>query len=236
MFYFTDNMTTYFIVQGGSSSSPNLHELIRRIKDLEIKLGCRLEVIHVPGELMIKEGTDDLSRGVWLGLERIPKAFNFSARALDGVTPTPTLTNWLLNLCGYASSTPHTKQGALDPWDFPSMAGQLSMWYPTPEIARQAVSTFLTAWVELPLTTAAIFAVPRAMQKDWAYINRHVHMVGEFHPQAVPGLTNCCLPLVVLHVPVHVRVLDTDDRVEPPSTTPRFERWHREQADEVRGL
>ena len=110
------------------------------------------------------------------------------------------------------------------------------MWYPTPEIARLALSSFLTCWVEVPLSTAAIFAVPRAMQRDWAFLNRHVKIVGEFHPQTVPGLTNCCLPLVVLHIPAHVRVLGDDDRLESADTSPRFERWHREQADEVRGL
>jgi hypothetical protein len=68
MFYFTDNMTSYYIVQNGSSKSIELHKLIRKIKAYEVLLGCRIEVIHVPGTLMIEEGTDGLSRGLWLSL------------------------------------------------------------------------------------------------------------------------------------------------------------------------
>jgi len=38
--------------------------LIREIRILEMELGCVLDVIHVPGLLMIDQGTDGLSRGV----------------------------------------------------------------------------------------------------------------------------------------------------------------------------
>jgi hypothetical protein len=34
LFYFTNNMVTYYIVHNGSSTSPSLHKLIRRIKIL----------------------------------------------------------------------------------------------------------------------------------------------------------------------------------------------------------
>jgi hypothetical protein len=36
LFYFTDNMATYYVVQNGSSKSPELHRLIRAIKWHEI--------------------------------------------------------------------------------------------------------------------------------------------------------------------------------------------------------
>jgi hypothetical protein len=46
LFYFTDNMmVTYYIVHN------------RKIKIIELRLGCRLEPIHVPGRLMIVQGT-----------------------------------------------------------------------------------------------------------------------------------------------------------------------------------
>jgi hypothetical protein len=38
IFCFTDNSTTYYCVQNGSSSSPGLHELVRQIKLIELKL------------------------------------------------------------------------------------------------------------------------------------------------------------------------------------------------------
>jgi hypothetical protein len=49
LFYFTGNMVTYYIVHNGSSTSPSLHNLIRRIKILELRPKCRLEPIHIPG-------------------------------------------------------------------------------------------------------------------------------------------------------------------------------------------
>lgn len=42
------------------------HKLIVEIKLMELKLGCHLVVIHVPGVLMINQETDGLSRGVWV--------------------------------------------------------------------------------------------------------------------------------------------------------------------------
>jgi hypothetical protein len=65
-FYFTENSVTYFAVQGGSSKKPGLQSLVRQIKFLELRLGCLLEVVHVPEVVMIDQGTDDLSRGVWI--------------------------------------------------------------------------------------------------------------------------------------------------------------------------
>ena len=73
LFYFTDNLVTYYIVQGGSSTSPELHKLIREIKFLENKLMCQVEVIHVPGRLMIQQGADGLSRGIRVVPERIER-------------------------------------------------------------------------------------------------------------------------------------------------------------------
>ena len=65
VFYFTDNSTVYWVMASGSSKSPGLHALVERIHRLEIRLGCNLQVVHVPGLLMIRQGTDGLSRGVW---------------------------------------------------------------------------------------------------------------------------------------------------------------------------
>jgi hypothetical protein len=79
VFYFTDNSTTYRISASGSSKSPKLHQLIESIRILEICLGCHLQVVHVPGLLKIWQGTDGLSRGIWM-------------TALQGLTDTRRLT------------------------------------------------------------------------------------------------------------------------------------------------
>jgi hypothetical protein len=72
VFYFTDNMVTYDIVQKGTSRSPRLRALIRELKRLEILHGCQLDIIHVPGDVLIDEGSDGLSRGVWTPLSKSP--------------------------------------------------------------------------------------------------------------------------------------------------------------------
>jgi hypothetical protein len=66
VFYFTDNSTSYWIAASGSSSSPGLHQLIEEIRLLELELECSLQAVHVPGLIMIDQGTDGLSRGIWM--------------------------------------------------------------------------------------------------------------------------------------------------------------------------
>jgi hypothetical protein len=66
VFYFTDNSTLYWISASGSFSSLALHKLIEEIRLLKLELDCSLKIIHVPGLLMIDQGTDGLSRGIWM--------------------------------------------------------------------------------------------------------------------------------------------------------------------------
>jgi hypothetical protein len=65
VYYFTDNEVTYNICKKGSSKTISLHLLVQQFNALELALERHLEVIHVPGNTMITQGTDDLSRGVW---------------------------------------------------------------------------------------------------------------------------------------------------------------------------
>ena len=66
VFYFTENTVTYYIGASGSSSTPLLHELISSIRLLEIELDIHLMVIHIPDVVMIDQGTDGLSRCIWM--------------------------------------------------------------------------------------------------------------------------------------------------------------------------
>jgi hypothetical protein len=53
IFYFADNEVNYKICKKGSSKTLSLHFLVQSLTALELSLGCRLEVIHVPGATMI---------------------------------------------------------------------------------------------------------------------------------------------------------------------------------------
>ena len=66
VFYFSNNMVTIFIASSGSSSTPALQQLIKDILLLEKELGIMLMVFHIPGLVMITQGTDSLSRGIWI--------------------------------------------------------------------------------------------------------------------------------------------------------------------------
>ena len=49
-----------------SSCTPTLHELISAIRLIEIEVDIHLPVIHIPGVVMIQQGTDNLSQGIWI--------------------------------------------------------------------------------------------------------------------------------------------------------------------------
>ena len=68
---------------------------------MELELGCSLQVVHVPGIVMIGQGTDGLSRGVWAtalhGLED-PSLLN--AVVFAPLKPDPTLVQPVVDILG----------------------------------------------------------------------------------------------------------------------------------------
>jgi hypothetical protein len=238
MFYFTDNMTSYYIVQNGSSKSIELHKLIRKIKTYEVLLGCRIEVIHVPGTLMIEEGTDGLSRGLWLSPHRIHRSsLCEAALALGPVSFSNDLGQWALDFVGLHPHSPFTLHSTSSVWNFESIYGQLSIWIPAPEVARLALVTFLEIWVEAATDTSGLFLIPRIMQRDWGHLSKHVFEMGTIYPTLLPpgAAYDSLIPFVVLYVPPHSRVLPVC-RMDQRTPVGRDERWHVQQAEEVRGL
>jgi hypothetical protein len=55
VFYLTDNEAAFNICKKVSSKTLSLHILVQHLKALELALGCRLEVIHVPGTTTITQ-------------------------------------------------------------------------------------------------------------------------------------------------------------------------------------
>ena len=66
VFYFIDNTVNYYTGASGSSPKPPLHSLISQIQLLEIELDLHFIIIHIPGVVMIQQGTDGLSQGIWM--------------------------------------------------------------------------------------------------------------------------------------------------------------------------
>jgi hypothetical protein len=242
LFYFTDNLVTYFIVMNGSSKNPDLHALVRRIKLIEILLGCRIEVIHVPGLVMILQSSDGLSRGVWASADRLLQSSIEESRLALGCVPyTPLLGEWARALLGLAVGTELEHQGDTTDWAPHRILRRWSVWTPSPEVARQAVAHFLDVWVEEPWITGGIFLIPRILQRQWGFMSRSLVEVGTFTPSTLPwgARYESLIPFVVVACFPHIRRLppsEGTDGMERPTIARNVERWHAAQADDLRRL
>lgn len=63
IFFFTDNSTAERAFYKGSSTSRTLHDLVARLRELELSSGVKIMLCHVSGKRMIRQGSDGLSRG-----------------------------------------------------------------------------------------------------------------------------------------------------------------------------
>ena len=235
VFYMTDNLVSYYILNGGSSKVASLHKLVMEIKEMELELGCRLEVVHVPGTLMIEQGADAQSRGLWLAPERRPRGIN--QLLFNAVPFEHSLGEWLMSLIGQAGQ-PYTHEVFLQRSSMMDILGRWTIWTPVPEGARQVIVAYLQSWVQAPTTTGGIFVIPRILQKQWGRICRYVQEQGVFQAHMLPP--KCAfpshLPFVVLCVFPHTPSLRRPrmGRLAPPKGKGRA--WHLAQAKAVRGL
>lgn len=174
MFYFTDNLVTYYICASGSSSSPGLQKLVEDIRHLELLLKCQLQCIHIPGKAMIIQGTDGLSRGIWASqLHAEIDQTSLTASIFRPIPPQGRLEERYTSLLGWDRGRCIRSR-----WETPvqgsALLHQMSIHYPPPELARQTIVFFLEAWVESPLDTGALFFVPRVVPACWQGLSKHV--------------------------------------------------------------
>ena len=235
LFYFTDNEVTYYIVSAGTSPTPALHELAVQIKALEIQLQVSLAPVHIPGLVMIEQGTDGLSRGVWMSQlhsymdQRALTSAVFSPLQVDLDLVRATIDQFRL-----------LSPWFVHPWDAPmdtsACLHSMSVWFPPPEIARQLVSNVLELWVEAPLTTAALFFIPRILKGQWQGLHHSLVELTVLQPREVPLKHQPLLPIpfVVLYLPPHTRSV-SPLRLGSVASGPNLQ-WHRQQAEYVRGL
>jgi hypothetical protein len=215
-------MTVYCAVTKESSTSLGLHDMVERIKKLEIELGINLEVFHVPGTTIITERTDGLSRGIWVSaLHPRPSQERLLSEIFSPVSSSPQLEEWALNKAGFPPGTLYHHGGQWDhPWEAERVFNRLTVWFPPPEIGPQLLYFLLQCYVERPLTTAAVVILPRVLQRKWSRPCRHVIEVGSYQRNMVPFAYRSLLtiPVVILLIPYHVRCLP-DPRVDAPPTT-----------------
>jgi hypothetical protein len=225
LFYFTDNMTTNCVVENRCSHNPRLHELVQTIKLLEVELQCQVEVVHVPGTSMIGQGTDGSSRGVWCNTLFAPVPYDSA------------MGTWVIEAATLPSSTKWSYLHWLNGQNPNLVMDCLTVWCPPPEIAYQIIYFMLQCWMELLLTTGAIFLIPRILQKCWSCMSRHVKEIGMCNAELVPLTPPPLAPIppVLLYLAPHQGTLPPPTRVDPPATAPNEAR-HRKQAGLLRGL
>jgi hypothetical protein len=66
LWMFTDNLTAESCFYKGGSLSQLLHELVLKLRKIELDHSFILHVVHVSGTCMIAQGTNGLSRGLFL--------------------------------------------------------------------------------------------------------------------------------------------------------------------------
>jgi hypothetical protein len=139
VFYFMDNSTTYWISASGSSKNPAPHALIEEIRTREIRLGCLLEVIHVPGLIMIQQGTDALSCGIWISpfQEGLMDPSRITQVVFDPLPFDPELAQYYVNLLPEMHHADRKWRYCnwRKPWDAAFTFDKLTVWFPSPKIA-----------------------------------------------------------------------------------------------------
>jgi hypothetical protein len=246
LFYFTDNSATYWICQKGSSKHPHLHEQVLKIRALETKMRCQLWVVHVPGKVMITEGTDGLSRGIWITSlhKQIPREVLlpgiFAPLPFD-----PILVNSYVQEeipAYHAANGGHHKAPSRwhgrrwdEPWKAEQCFNRLTVWLPPPEIARDVISFILNCHVEQPEHTSGLFFIPRVLPAAWRGLSRRLIELTTVNPRTADLLYPPVLPIpiTVLYLPPHRGEIPSRNKLDQPPA-PHRARWHKRQAEYMR--
>jgi hypothetical protein len=173
-----------------------------------------------------------------MSARRFPVSSLMTAEHLLSAVPySDGLARWALSLVGLHGYSRYYHHDNCGNWAFEEIFGQVSIWTPGPEIARQALRAFMDIWVEGACQTSGLFLIPRILQRDWGYLSKYIQEVAVVYPSTLPESLQYLshVPLVVLYIPHFVRTL-SPQRMESLAHQPHLARWHQVQADHVRGL
>ena len=122
------------------------------------------------------------------------------------------------------------------PWRASMCLDLTAVWFPPPELARQLLTFILNSWVERPYTTSAILFVPRVLEAMWRNLSRFVQEITVIYPHKTPLPRPPLLPIpiVVLCIFPHQRLLNSNSRLDKPSRPAPA--WHKAEAALMRGL
>ena len=184
VFLFTDNSTAEAAFYKGISSSKKLFELILKLKQLELTVGCLFHVIHVAGSRMIAQGTDGTSRGdLGEGVMKGQSMLSFVPLHLTALERCPALREEILRIVlprnGESSITfldyedwferAHDIVGGQKNNDgvwIPTYASGTYVWTPPPAGALLAVEQLRRARLKRENSTHVVI-LPRLMSMEW---------------------------------------------------------------------
>ena len=181
-FLCTDNSTAESCFFRGSSKSKKLHELVVRLRVLEMKYGITIHLIHVAGTRMIAQGTDGCSRGFLMeGVLRGEKMLSFVDLGKSAMERHPPLVDWVRGWTQRQDLEPLTpeewyreghgitggeddRHGVWIPTHGPG--GKLFLWAPPPAAADAALEELLKARHKRT-DTFHVITIPRLMAPMW---------------------------------------------------------------------
>ena len=178
---FTDNATAEGCFHKGSSSSPLLHELVLRLRRVELEHEIVLFVVHVAGKRMIAQGTDGLSRGLLLegvlsgqdmlsyvdlaktAIERQPSLVEYVQSWTDSYVHVLSPEDWFVKGHGIKGGGPND-DGVWVPTHANNRMHYL--WAPPPVVADVALEEALKA-IHKRNDAVHIFLIPRLFSPRW---------------------------------------------------------------------
>lgn len=188
-FLFTDNSTAEACFYKGSSTSKLLHELVLRLRKLEMDYNLTIHVVHVAGERMIAQGTDGGSRGSLLeGVLSGKPMLEFVDLAKTAIERHEPLLDWIRSWTDIQSLSPMTpeewfveahgicggKINADGIWmPVHEKKNQAHLWCPPPAVADAALEEVLKARHKRS-DTYHIILIPRLMTPRWRRLYRKV--------------------------------------------------------------
>jgi hypothetical protein len=136
-------------------------------------LGIQVQVVHVPGVVMIQQGSDALSRGIWVTpFQAISDQRQLTATVFARLTPDCNLIESYI--IQYSLCSTYTVQHWNTLWVSSDLLDRFSVWFPPPELARQAITFLLSAWVQRPTSTSALFFIPLVILGCWFGLCHHI--------------------------------------------------------------
>ena len=237
VFYFTDNSVTYLITESGSSRDDKLHALVSDICLFEIDLRIQLVVVHIPGVVMIQQGTDGLSRGIWISnLHPTIDERTLLHAIFSPVVFHPSLLYLAQDLLSSLDLSYWMYYDWRERWREVWCFDRLTIWCPPPELGRQVITFLLNMWIEQPYTTSALVFLPRTCSASYSGLSKYIRRIGTIYPSKTalvfPPLLP--IPIEVFYLAPHIPVLPPV-RFRPPFSSPKLLQ-HRREAEEMRGL